>query len=159
MYRLSRLVSVSALLGTGLLLVTQTAAARGFAVDLDQNGIALKGHDPVAYFAAGKPTLGRAAYSASIDGATYRFTSEENRSRFIADSSQYTPAYGGFCALGVSLSKKVNGDPNAWKIVGGRLYINSSRTSLAKWSEDIPGNIEKADVAWPTIKNKDPALF
>ncbi len=159
MYRLSHLLRVSALLGAGLLLVTQTAAARGFAVDLDNNGIALKGHDPVAYFADGKPTKGRAAYSATVDGATYQFASAENRSRFIALPSRYTPAYGGFCALGVSRNKKVTGDPNAWKIVAGRLYINSSPKSLAIWSGDIPGNIDKADAAWPAIKDKDPALL
>ena len=159
MYRFSRLLSLSALLGAGLLLGTQTAAARGFAVDLDANGIALKGHDPVAYFANGEPTRGRATHSTSVDGATYRFASAKNRSRFISDPARYTPAYGGFCALGVSRSKKVTGDPKAWKIVDGRLYINSSPKTLATWSEDIPGNIDKGDAVWPAIKDKDPALF
>ena len=159
MNKLFRLIPISVLLGAGLLLGAQSVAARGFAVDLDGNGIALKGHDPVAYFAGGKPARGQATYSASVDGATYRFVSAENRSRFISDPERYTPAYGGFCALGVSRNKKVNGDPSAWEIVGDRLYINSSPKSLAIWSEDIPGNIEKADAVWPVIKDKDPALL
>ncbi len=159
MYKSSRFVLASALLGTGLLLGVQAAGAPGFSVDLDEKGIALKGHDPVAYFADGKPTRGRAAYSAGVDGATYRFASAENRGLFISDPDRYTPVYGGFCALGVSRNKKVTGDPNAWKIVDGRLFINSSAKSLAIWSKDVPGNIEKGDVVWPEIKDKDPALL
>ena len=140
-----------------VLLMTEAVAAGGFAIDLDDKGVALKGHDPVAYFADGGPTKGNSRYSASAGGAVYYFASAEHRDRFIVDPAKYTAAYGGFCALGVTRSKKVTGDPVVWKVVDGKLYINSSPESLVIWSEDITGNIKTADQAWPAIKDKDPA--
>lgn len=157
MHKLFFLFRVFALLCASVLLFTQTTAAGGFAVDVDENGIALKGHDPVAYFADRKSTMGSADYTASVDGATYRFASAENRGQFFTEPANYTPAFGGFCALGVTLGMKIAGDPDAWKIVNDKLYINSSPKSLVIWSEDIPGNIKKANEAWPEIKDKDPA--
>jgi hypothetical protein len=43
-------------------------------------------------------------------------------------------------------------DPEAWKIVDGKLYLNLSRKIHKKWSKDIPGNIVKGDRNWPGIK-------
>ena len=157
MLKLSLLPRIVVLLCASSLLTTQTALAGGFAIDVDENGIALRGHDPVAYFAEGRPTMGSGDYTAKAGGATYHFASAANREQFLADPAKYAPAYGGFCALGITRSMKVPGDPEAWKIVDGRLYINSSPQALAIWTEDIPGNISKADEAWPAIKDTDPA--
>ena len=157
MRRLSLLFGVVVLLCTSALLPMEAAVAGGFAVDVDGNGIAVGGHDPVAYFSDGTPTMGSADHTANTDGATYHFVSAANRDQFLADPEKYLPAYGGFCALGVTRSMKVRGDPEAWKIVDGRLYIHSSPRAQAIWSEDIPGNIVKADEVWPEIKDKNPA--
>ncbi len=151
--------SLRLLVLVSLLLGAQVAAAATFAVNLDESGVALRGHDPVAYFDDGGPALGSAEYSASIDGATYHFRSAENRDRFLAAPGKFAPIYGGYCALGVTRSMKIDGDPQAWKIVDDRLYINSSPRALAAWSEDIPGNIEKGDEAWPAIEDVDPATL
>ena len=157
MPNLSFLIRILTLFSASILLVMQVAVASGFAVDVDENGIALKSHDPVAYISDGKPTIGSASYTASTDGATYYFVSADHRDLFLADPAKYTPAYGGFCSLGVTQGMKITGDPNAWKIVDGKLYINSSTKALEIWSKDIPGNIEKANEIWPTIKDKNPA--
>ena len=154
---LSLILRLLALLCISVPLITQPVLASNFAVDMDKNGTALKGHDPVAYFTDGKPTMGSTDYTASADGATYYFASAGNRDQFLADPIKYTPEYGGYCALGVTRSMKITGDPKAWKIVADKLYINSSPNALVRWSEDIPGNIKKADEAWPAIKDKDPA--
>ncbi len=55
------------------------------------------------------------------------------------------------------MTMKIDGDPQAWNIVDDKLYINSSPKARTTWSEDIPGNIVKADGIWPTIEDKDPA--
>lgn len=157
MPNLSFLLRISTLLFTGTLLAMQIAMASGFAVDVDENGIALKRHGPVAFFSDGKPTIGNVKYTASANGATYYFVSADHRDLFLSDPVKYTPAYGGFCSLGVTRGMKITGDPNAWKIVYGKLYINSSPKALEIWSKDIPGNIEKANAIWPTIKDKNPA--
>lgn len=147
---------VVALLYAGIMM-TQSAVASGFAVDVDKSGIALKGHDPVAYFTVGKPSMGNASFKAGADGATYHFVSNGHRDLFLADPAKYLPAYGGYCAFGVTRGVKITGDPKAWKIVADKLYINSSPDALALWSKDIPGNIKKADEIWPRIKDKNPA--
>ena len=42
------------------------------------------------------------------------------------------------------------GDPNVYKIVDGKLYLNFSESVAERWNKDIPGFIEKADVNYPT---------
>lgn len=140
----------------GLLMLAGSAAAAGFAVDTDPNGLALKGHDPVAYFTLGKTTPGSEKHAATFDGSRYRFVSSDNRDRFLQNPAEYLPAYGGYCAYGITLKVKVSGDPVAWKIVDNVLYINSSLDSLATWSKDIPGYIREADRIWPDIRDIDP---
>ena len=44
-----------------------------------QSNSAIHGHDPVAYFKQGKPVPGSEEFTAVYKGATWRFTSAENR--------------------------------------------------------------------------------
>ncbi len=48
-------------------------------------------------------------------------------------------------------------DPEKWTIVDDKLYLNLHPEVRRRWSEDIPGYIEKADAHWSDIKDKDPA--
>lgn len=127
------------------------------AVNTDQQGIALHGYDPVAYFTAGAPAKGSAQFSTTFDGARYYFADADNLKKFNANPSAYAPQYGGFCAMGVALHKKLDGDPNVWKIVDGKLYLNVNKDVSIAWQRDIPGNLAKANEEWPTIKNATPA--
>jgi len=97
------------------------------AINIDASGLALKGYDPVAYFPIGAPTLGKVQFTATHQGATYRFASTANRDTFTASPAQYAPAYGGFCAMGVALEKKLDVDPQAWRVVDGKLYLNVNK--------------------------------
>lgn len=127
------------------------------AVNTDEQGIALHGYDPVAYFTVGAPTKGSASFTAKYEGASYHFASAENMRKFKANPSAFAPQYGGFCAMGVALEKKLDGDPAVWKIVDGKLYLNVNADVSVAWQRDIPGNLEKANEYWPEIKNKTPA--
>jgi YHS domain-containing protein len=133
------------------------ARAAGPEVNLDKSGLAVHGYDPVAYFTEGKPAVGRAEFSADHDGATYRFATAVNRDTFLADPGKYAPQYGGFCAYGTALGKKFDGDPQVWKIVDGKLYLNLNKDVSKTWHKDIPGYIHKADSNWPHIKDKTAA--
>jgi hypothetical protein len=42
----------------------------------------------------------------------------------------------------------------AWKIVGGRLFLNYSQRAQRKWEEDVPGNIRKGDANWPALSRR-----
>ncbi len=139
-----------------LLLGFSQFAVAGVQIDADANGVALQGHDPVAYFTEGKPVAGKADYTAEYNGASYHFASAENRDLFVSEPDRYAPQYGGYCAFGTTFRTKVPGDPSAFKVVGDKLYINSSPDILSRWSQDIPGNIGKANNAWPEIVDKSP---
>lgn len=135
-------------------------SARAFAgVDTgtDTNDVILAGHDAVAYFTEGRPVPGSAEYTATYQGAIYRFASAENRDRFRADPAKYAPVYGGYCALGTSFGKKFQVDGKAFEIVDGKLYVNKNLQVYQTWKKDIPGNIVKADRHWPKIKDHSPA--
>ena len=115
--------------------------------------LALHGYDPVAYFAEGAPARGSDALVHVHDGAAYRFSSQAHLDRFKADPERYLPQYGGFCAYGVSVGKKFDGDPNLWKIEDGKLYLNLNEQIYATFLEDVDGNVEKADGNWPEIEH------
>lgn len=126
------------------------------AVNVDAGSLALKGHDPVAYFTASAPTLGKARFTAQHLGATYRFASAANRDAFVANPAKYAPAYGGFCAMGVALEKKLDVDPRAWRVVDGRLYLNVNKDVQKRWLDDVPGNLANAERNWPRLKDRVP---
>ena len=115
--------------------------------------LALHGYDAVAYFKAGKPVRGTDAFVHVHEGAAYRFSSEQNLAAFKADPARYAPQYGGFCAYGVAVGKKFDGDPQLWKIEDGKLYLNLNQEIYETFLEDVDGNIEKADDNWPEIEH------
>ncbi len=115
------------------------------------SNVAVGGHDPVAYFTDGRPVKGERAFSTTYQGAEFRFASQENLDRFLADPKAYAPAYGGYCAWAVSQGYTAKGDPDIWTIVDGRLYLNFNRQVQADWEQDIPGFIASADANWPSV--------
>ena len=120
---------------------------------LEGGPLALRGFDPVAYFTKNKAVEGSHTITAVHDGAVYQFVSEANKKAFEGNPAKYVPAYGGFCAFGVAAGAKFDGDPRVWKIVDGRLYLNLNRDIQAKWQEDVPGNIQKAETNWKKIRS------
>ncbi len=128
---------------------------------LGDDGLALKGHDPVAYFTAGAPKLGAADRISRYRGVTYRFASEENRAAFAASPEKYAPAYGGWCATAMAEGRKVEIDPGNFKITGGRLFLFYKGwlgDAKRDWERDEPGLTQKADGAWRQIAPRDAAL-
>jgi YHS domain-containing protein len=117
-------------------------------------GVAIKGYDPVAYFTEARPVKGDSNFSSEWNGATWHFASAAHRDTFQAAPEKYAPQYGGYCAWAVSQGYTASIDPDAWKIVEGKLYLNYSAEVQKKWSGNIPGNIVKADVNWPKLLQK-----
>ena len=114
-------------------------------------GTAIKGYDVVAYFTDGKPVEGSRQHQVEWRGATWRFASAGHKALFAKSPEKYAPQYGGFCAFGISRGYAVGIDPAAWKIVGGKLYLNYDSDVQAEWLKDVPGFIAKADRNWPKI--------
>lgn len=113
--------------------------------------LAVSGFDPVAYFVEGKPVEGRADLEFEWNGATWRFASASNLDAFKANPEAYAPQYGGYCAWAVSQGYTASSDPQAWRVVDGKLYLNYSKSVQERWATDIPGNIAKADRNWPKV--------
>ncbi|WP_297573495.1 YHS domain-containing (seleno)protein [uncultured Deefgea sp.] len=124
-------------------------------VNLNDKGLVLDGYDPVSYF-SGRPMLGNKDYSVSYEGGTYYFASKENMAKFKANASQFAPKFGGFCAMGVAKSKKLDSDPMAWRIVDGYLFVLQTKEVQKSWLVDVSSNLKVATGEWATIKNIAP---
>ncbi|MEL6492816.1 MAG: YHS domain-containing (seleno)protein [Cyanobacteria bacterium J06621_3] len=118
-----------------------------------EDGIAIRGADPVAYFTEGQYVAGTADYTYEWADATWQFSSAENRDLFASNPTQYAPQYGGFCAWAVSEGYTASVDPDAWKVVEGKLYLNYDARIQQRWQQDVPGNIARADQNWPGVLN------
>lgn len=115
------------------------------------DGIAIDGTDAVAYFTEGKPVAGSPEFSHDWMGATWHFSTAENRDAFTANPDAYAPQYGGYCAYAVSEGYTASTVPKAWKIVDGKLYLNFSRRIQRRWERNIPERIASADANWPSV--------
>lgn len=138
-------------------------ASAAFAGDqyVDETGFAVSGYDVVAYFdlpqssvgtpqASGVP--GSANITAEYNGATFAFSTEENRDKFVANPAQFAPQFDGHCAYGVAQGGKVPANPNLWRVVDGKLFLNITRNVVGFWEEDIPGNINSANGNWVNLE-------
>lgn len=136
-----------------LLLGATVALAAAEAVNTTWRGVAIKGYDPVAYFTVGKPMAGKSQHEYKWKGATWRFMDAANRDRFVREPERYAPQFGGFCAWAVSQGYTAGIDPEAWRVVDGKLYLNYSAAVQRTWEEDVAGNIAKGEAQWPKLRD------
>jgi YHS domain-containing protein len=114
--------------------------------------IAVGGYDTVSYFRGqSKPVKGNAQFKVSWKGAEWRFATAENAAAFKANPAAYAPQYGGHCAWAIAQGYLAPGDPTAYDIVGGKLYLNYDQGIRAKWRKDISGFIAKGTPNWAKI--------
>lgn len=137
---------------TSSLLVSSLSFAANIEVNANGNDLAIKGYDTVSYFTKGAPIKGSNKFTSAYNGAIYQFSNAANRDLFKSDPSKYAPQYGGYCAMGVALNKKLDTDPTAWHIRGDKLYLNLNKAVQKKWFTDIPGYLETAQINWTDIK-------
>lgn len=115
------------------------------------SNVAVGGYDPVAYFTQGHPVRGVAQFKTTHQGYEYRFASAANLAAFRASPARYLPQYGGYCAWAVAQGYTAPGDPRAWRIVDGRLYLNYNAEIQQRWETDIQGNVSRANGHWPSV--------
>lgn len=119
-------------------------------------GKALRGFDAVAYFAVEKAVEGDPKYEFVWNGAKWLFSNEENMKKFQAEPERYAPQFGGYCAYAVSQGYTADGDPNVWKVVDGKLYLNYSPKAKELWEKDQPNLIEAGKKNWTGFETKKP---
>lgn len=117
-----------------------------------KDGIAIQGYDPVAYFKQNKAVKGSRDIAIVNQGATYYFSSVENKEEFEKNAIKYEPEYGGWCAYAMgSGGEKVSIDPATFKIVNNKLYLFYNRffsNTLKDWNKDEPNLKTRADASW-----------
>jgi len=127
--------------------------------NLDKDGLALRGFDPVAYFpeGGGRALKGLAELEIVHQGVRYRFASEQDRELFRKKPAKYEPRYGGWCAFAMASGEKVEIDPKAFVVDGDKLFvfykslINDTRK---KWLKDAAKLEPEADAAWAKLLAK-----
>lgn len=112
---------------------------------------AVGGYDVVSYFTPSGPLKGDPKFSTTWKGAEFRFANAANLARFKANPEAFAPQYGGYCAWAVARGYTAKGDPLAWKVVNGKLYLNYDANVQKRWASDIPGNIANGDRNWPKV--------
>ncbi len=140
-----------------------SAASAAFAVDeynvstgttLSGAGVALRGDDAVALATGLAVKAGEAKYTVEHDGVAYYFSSQETMKTFAADPERYMPQYGGFCAFGVAIGKKLDAAPRYADIVDGKLYLFLNAVAFEKYKEDKAGTLAKAEANWPAMHHR-----
>jgi hypothetical protein len=141
----------------GVSLISALAmSGRAAAEDVVNTGyfgdVAIKGYDTVAYFTEHKAVKGSPRYSYRWLDANWYFDSAENRDLFAREPVKYAPQYGGYCADGVSAGTiTTNIDPNAWRIIDGKLYL-SYDPGTAAGLEQNHSKVINARKYWPEVK-------
>ena len=92
---------IAVLLAILTVVTTPLVAGTKALLNVDKNGLALQGYDPVAFFTENKPVKGKPEFKSTDQGVTYLFASAENKMRFEKEPAKYEPAFGGFCAYGM----------------------------------------------------------
>ena len=135
---------------------TQASRAYLHSYNLPSHGIAIEGYCPVAYFAVNKPVRGKPEHPSTYNGVTYHFVSADAKKAFDAEPEKYIPAYGGWCAFGMSVEDKFPIDPTKFKIVDGKLLLflkNKNVDARELWND---GNesalLGKAAAHWKKVQ-------
>jgi hypothetical protein len=115
------------------------------------NGMAIKGYDPVAYFLQQQAIEGSDQFLLDWSGSKWKFISQANLDSFKLAPQKYAPQYGGYCAYGMSEKHEAPTDPNAWTIVGNKLYLNYNAKVQTYWLKDTSTKIKAANNYWQTL--------
>lgn len=137
-----------------VVLAVTPAIAQSAKINVDENYVAINGYDTVAYFTFGKPTKGDPGIGVRWEDAQWHFANAEHRDMFVRDPDRYAPRFGGFCALGISRGYLSSVDPEAWQIVGGKLFLAADKKSQTAIQGDITGILGMAEKNWPNLKRR-----
>jgi YHS domain-containing protein len=109
-------------------------------INVDKNGVVLKGFDPVAYFTRNQAVKGNPAIQTRYGGATYQFTSVADKAAFDKNPSTYVPQYGGFCSCYVGKGQLRDIDPTLFSVYKGKLYVYSGADAMKEFRVNMDDN-------------------
>jgi YHS domain-containing protein len=116
--------------------------------------LAIRGYDPVAYFTEQRAVKGAEDISHTWLGADWNFSSEKHKKLFTENPVKYAPQYGGHCSDGIAYgATTTNIDPQAWRIIDGKLYLNYDEGAAVEL-EEVEGQLAKSKKNWPEIRTR-----
>ncbi|NJO56606.1 MAG: hypothetical protein HC834_10060, partial [Rhodospirillales bacterium] len=143
------------LLAGGPLLAEHTDSSHKSLVNLNKDGVAIEGFDPVAYFTSNRAVKGDPKFKARHDHAVYYFASAEHKTQFEAMPAKYAPAYGGYCGYAASINRLSPISPEWFQIEDGRLILQHNRKAFDLFNKELQANVVKADQNWPGLVEKN----
>ena len=118
-------------------------------------GVAIMGYDPVAYFTDSAAVKGSEQFSYDWLGTPWHFSSREHQELFKSEPVKYAPQFGGYCAGEVTFEGiTINIDPEAWRIIDGKLYLGYDKGFIADLEAHPEKWLPKAVVNWPGLEAK-----
>jgi YHS domain-containing protein len=118
---------------------------------VEADNLAARGYDVTAYFLQGKAVRGSNAHQLKYKGATWRFASADTLAKFKGNPAAFEPQFGGYCAWAVSQGYIAPGDPEQWKVVDGKLYLNFNARAKELWEADQADAIRRGHANWPKV--------
>lgn len=150
------------LLAVAFLLLTQAALAGPAKWGADAKGVALSGHDVVAYHTQAEAVRGRDKHEVRHDGARFHFATAAHASLFKADPNKYLPKFDGYCAFAVAMKNaKVPANPKTFKLLNGDLllfydgpYEGKRFNTKVPWNQSETQALSKANRNWKALSRK-----
>jgi hypothetical protein len=159
MKREERVKQMARLCGLAVLAIVAASAGAASAMADDTintgyfGGVAIMGYDPVAYFTENRAVKGSEDYSYDWLGTSWHFASREHQEMFTRDPIKYAPQYGGYCAGEVVAgSVTVNIDPEAFKIIDGKLYLIYDKAHADEFASHANENLPQTEANWPVVR-------
>ncbi len=150
-------LALTTLFAVAITALTATAFAAdeynvGNGLTLSGEPLGMHGVDPVSMFNSATPRIGDAIHTTAHNGVDYYFASAETQELFETDPATYLPQFGGFCAFGVFVGKKLDGDVRYADIVDGKLYLFVNAAIFEKYLQQKKEVITGAHAKWPDIE-------
>lgn len=116
-------------------------------------GVAIMGYDPVAYFTDNAAVKGSEEFSYEWLGTPWHFASKKHQEAFMSSPAKYAPQFGGYCAGEVAFDGvTINIDPEAFKIIDGKLYLGYGKDFAADLEAHPQEWLPKAEAKWPAVE-------
>lgn len=122
-------------------------------ITLTGNPLGMHGFDPVSVIDTDSPEIGNAVYTATHDGVDYYFATKAAQELFEENPAAFLPQFGGFCAYGVYVGKKLDGDVRFADVVDGKLYLFVNAAVFEKYLENRDEVLRVAHDKWSSIRS------
>lgn len=146
-------IILSAAIGTSLQTYAVDEVNAGPGLTYVGAPLAIRGIDPVAFIELGNRIQGQATWASKHKSVAYYFSSEDNLKKFEKSPDRFIPQFGGFCAYGVSVGKKFDGDPSYAAVIDDKLYVFLNEGVFKAFLKDKKGVIKNADKQWKSIEH------